>query len=159
LRVLWALRGQRPICPVRRRYQWLYVVAFVCPESGQTSFWLVPELNAAVFELLLRAFAEEQGFGRRKRILLVLDQAGWHVETALEVPEGITLVPLPAYSPELQPAEHLWPLIDEAVANRVFQSLDDLEAALGERICVLSDRVEQVRSTTLFHWWPRIQRQ
>lgn len=157
--MLWAPKGQRPICPARRRYQWLYVVGFVCPESGETSFWLVPELNAAVFALLLRAFAEEQGVGRRKRILLVLDQAGWHLETALTVPEGITLVPLPPYSPELQPAEHLWPLIDEVVANRVFESLDELEVVLGERIRVLSDRQEQIRSTTLFHWWPRVQPQ
>lgn len=154
--MVWALRGQRPICPVRRRYQWLYVVGFVCPERGETSFWLVPELNAPVFQLLLEAFAEEQGVGRRKRILLVLDQAGWHGEAALSVPEGITLVPLPPYSPEIQPAEHLWPLIDEAVANRVFESLDDLEAVLGDRIRVLGTRPEQVRSTTLFDWWPTV---
>jgi transposase len=154
--VVWALRGQRPICPVRRRYEWLYVVGFVCPESGETSFWLVPELNAVVFQLLLQAFAEEQGVGARKRILLVLDQAGWHAETALTVPEGITLVPLPPYSPEIQPAEHLWPLIDEAVAHRVFESLDELETVLGVRICVLGDRPDQIRSTTRFHWWPMV---
>lgn len=54
----------------------LYVIGFVCPETGETSFWLVPALNAEVFQLLLDAFAEEQGVGRRKRIVLVLDQAG-----------------------------------------------------------------------------------
>ncbi len=140
---------------MRPRYQALYVVAFVCPESGETSFWLVPALNAAVFQLLLAAFAEERGVGKRKRILLVLDQAGWHLSTDLAVPEGITLLPLPPYSPELQPAEHLWELIDEPVSNRVFHSLDELEVVLGARIRVLSERKEQIRSTTLFHWWPR----
>lgn len=156
LRLVWAPRGQRPIAPVRPRYDWLYVVAFVCPERGATSFWLVPSLSTEVFQLLLDAFAEEQGVGKRKRILLVLDQAGWHISGDLEVPAGITLISLPPYSPELQPAEHLWPLIDEAAANRVFHSLDELEAALGARICVLSERPEQIRSTTRFHWWPTV---
>lgn len=156
VRVVWAPRGQRPIVPVRPRYEWLYVVAFVCPESGETSFWLVPALNAEVFHRLLRAFAQERSISRRKRLLLVLDQAGWHLSGDVQVPEGMTLIPLPPYSPELQPAEHLWGLIDEAVANRVFRSLDELDAALGARICVLAERPEQIRSTTLFHWWPTV---
>jgi hypothetical protein len=95
LRVVWAPKGRRPVVRVRPRYQWLYVVGFVCPGSGETSFWLVPALNAAIFQLLLEAFADEQGVGKGKRILLVLDQAGWHSSGDLEVPEGITLVPLP----------------------------------------------------------------
>lgn len=156
LRLVWAPRGQRPIARVRPRYQWLWVVGFVCPESGETSFWLVPALNTAVFQLLLDAFAEEQGVGRRKRILLVLDQAGWHICGDLEVPEGITLVPLPPYSPELQPAEHLWPLIDQPVVNRLIHSIEELEAILGARIRVLAGRKEQIRSTTCFHWWPTV---
>lgn len=131
-------------------------MAFVCPESGATSFWLVPALTAAVFDLLLQAFAEEQGVSARKRILLVLDQAGWHISEQIQVPEGLSLISLPPYSPELQPAEHLWSLIDEAVANRVYRSLEELETDLGARIRVLSQRPAQIRSTTLFHWWPRV---
>ncbi len=154
LRLLWAPKGQRPIAFVRPRYEWLYVVAFVCPESGEGSFWLVPALKGKIFHRLLQAFAQEQQVGRGKRILLVLDQAGWHRSTDVQVPEGITLLSLPPYSPELQPAEHLWPLIDQALANRIFGSLAELEAALGARIGVLSERKEQIRSTTLFHWWP-----
>ena len=157
LRLVWAPQGQRAIVPVRPRYQWLYVVAFVCPERGETSFWLVPALTGEIFHLLLDAFAQEQGVGRGKRLLLVLDQASWHLSAEVEVPEGITLLPLPPYSPELQPAEHLWEPIDEAVANRIFSSIEEMEAVLGERIRVLAERPEQIRSTTLFRWWPTVQ--
>jgi transposase len=159
LRVLWAPRGQRPVVSVRPRYQWLWVVAFVCPESGETSFWLVPALTTEVFQLLLDAFARERGVGARKRILLVLDQAGWHASAELQAPEGLTLVFLPPYSPELQPAEHLWALLDAPVVNRLIGSLDELEAILGARVRVLAERNEQIRSTTLFHWWPRVNHQ
>ena len=67
------------------------------------------------FEALLAGFARQTGAGRERHIILVLDNAGWHGPEGLAVPEGISLVFLPPYSPELQPAEHLWPLVDEPV--------------------------------------------
>jgi hypothetical protein len=53
-----------------------------------------------------------------------LDQAGWHTAKEAEVPEGIHLRFLPARSLELQPTERLWPLANDAVANRLFEVLD-----------------------------------
>jgi transposase len=68
--------------------------------------------------------AREVGCAKDKRIVLVLDQASWHTAKEVELPEGIHLEFLPARSPELQPAERLWPLINEAVANRLLKDLD-----------------------------------
>ena len=51
----------------------------------------------------------------------------------LVVPDGIELVYLPPYTPELQPAERIWPLLRESVANRVFKTLDALEEVLVRR--------------------------
>ncbi len=99
-------------------------------------------------------FAEEVGAGPDKRILLVLDQAGWHTGGKVEVPEGIHLEFLPPRSPELQPAERLWPLTNEALANRLFEELDGLEEALVKRCVALLEQSELIRSTTLYHWWP-----
>lgn len=155
LRAVWAPRGRRPSAIVRPRYKWLYVVAFVCPERGEASFWLVPAVNAEVFGLLLDRFATEQGAGKKKRLLLVLDGAGWHVSDDVEAPEGVTFDFLPPYSPELMPAERLWTLIDEPATNRTFESIGELEAVVGSRCVELTELPELVRSHTLFHWWPR----
>lgn len=155
LRRVWARRGERPQARVRPRYEWLYLVGFVHPESGRTSFWLVPRIDAAIFAEVLRAFAEEQQASRRKPILLVLDRAGWHVARDVKPPEGVRLVFLPPYSPELQPAERLWSLCDEPLANRSFERLNQLEAVLGQRCQTLADRPELIRDHTLYHWWPR----
>jgi transposase len=65
--------------------------------------------------------------GQGKHVLLVLDSAGWHVSPQVHVPVGLHLHFLPPYSPELQPAERLWPLTNEAPANRHFQDLDALQ--------------------------------
>jgi transposase len=62
---------------------------------------------------------------------------------------------LPPYSPELQPAEHLWPLTNTVLYNRHFASIDDLEEAQAARCVALQGRRDLIRSTTLFHWWPK----
>jgi transposase len=152
-RRVWAPVGQRPIALGHHRYQWLHVVAFVRPTSGETIWYLCSGLSKPFFEALLAAFALETGAGRQRHIVLVLDNAGWHGPEGLVVPEGISLVFLPPYSPELQPAERLWPLVDEPVANRHFATLADLEAVIAER-CRRLD-AETIRPHTDFHWWPK----
>jgi transposase len=84
----------------------------------------------------------------------VLDQAGWHTAKKLRVPEGIHLEFLPSHSPELQPSERLWPLSDEAVANRHFDEIEDQEEVLVDRCVALSERPELIRSYIRYHWWP-----
>ena len=61
---------------------------------------------------------------------MVLDQAGWHTTEKLELPEGWDLYFLPSHSPELQPAERLWPLTNEVIANNSPHNLKELEALL-----------------------------
>jgi DDE superfamily endonuclease len=98
-----------------------------------------------------------QGSGGRhhtRRILLVLDQAGWHTGKEVEVPEGISLEFLPSASPELQPSERVWPLSNEGVANRFFEEIEELEEALGERCVALS--VRPTRTHTLAHPLPLV---
>ena len=59
--------------------------------------------------------------------VLLLDQAGWHTTKKLTVPDNMTLLPLPAYSPELNPVENLWQFLrDTWLGNRIFQSYDDI---------------------------------
>ena len=139
---------------VKAKDEWLYVYAFVQPTSGETHWLLLPTVNSQAMSLALADFAKAVGAGPDKHILLVLDQAGWHTSKDVVVPEGIELVPLPSHSPELQPAERLWQLTNEAVANRSFASLDELDAALGERCVTLSGKPDLIRSYTQYHWWP-----
>ena len=72
----------------------------------------------------------------------------------LAVGEGVRLVVQPPDTPELQPAEPLWPLAREAVANRHFATLADLDRALAARRLELADQPETIRAHTRFHWWP-----
>lgn len=107
LRRVWAPRGRRPVARIKRRYEWVYLYGFVRPRDGRT-FWLIlPTVSAKTVSLGLGQFARGINAGEDKRILLVVDRAGWHTGGEVEVPEGIELEFLPARSPELQPAERL----------------------------------------------------
>jgi transposase len=105
--------------------------------------------------MALREFAQEVGAGEDKRILLVVDRAGWHTSGEVALPEGIHLEFLPTGSPELQPAERLWPLTNEAIANRLFEEISEIEDALVERCMELLDQAETIRNLTNYHWWPQ----
>jgi hypothetical protein len=138
-----------------QRYEWTYLYSFVRPKSGEVHWLILPMVNARVFSIALEHFAREVGAGTRRRILLVLDRAGWHTGKEVEVPEGIHLEFLPKASPELQPSERLWPLSNEGVANRFFEEIGELEEALVERCVALCDQPEIIRSHTRYHWWPK----
>src|SRR5215208_4781758 len=140
IRKVWSPIGHRPIVGVHQRYKWSYLYALAHPKSGEVQWLVLPTVNGQVFSVALSNFAREVGAGTTKRILLVVDQAGWHTaKNKLKVPEGIHLEFLLSHSPELQPAERLWPLSNEGVANRHFEQIKELEEALIERCVALCD--------------------
>lgn len=155
LRRVWARRGRPVVAVVPPRYAWEYVYGFVQPTQGTPHWGLLPTVNPVAFTAALADFAQDQGVGPAKQIVLALDGAGWHSGPEVQVPAGLHLVPLPPYSPALQPAERLWPLINEPLANRACDTLDARDAVLGERCVHLAEHPEVVRGYTDCHWWPR----
>jgi hypothetical protein len=144
------------VVSVHPRYEWLYVYAFVHPNSGRSVWYLLPSLNTASFQVVLEDFARDlQSQNRNQRVLIVLDNAPWHKAELLCVPAGLEFVFLPPYSPELQPAERLWALSDEPVANRCLPSLEALERVLCGKCEELMGDLDRVRGVALFHWWPK----
>ena len=133
IRRVWVGYGEQPIANVNWRYQWLWLYGFVHPSTRETYFWILPKVNLELFNLVLEDFAREFKVGKDKHIILTIDQAGWHTSPQVRVPEGLHLEFMPSHSPELQPAERLWPLVNEPIANRSFQNLDELEEVLFQR--------------------------
>ena len=88
-----------------------------------------------------------------KKILLVEDNAGWHRSKSLKVPPGIEIEYLPAYSPELQPAERLWQLVGEPLVNQCFETIEEIEEILVNRCNFLRKKMqEQIKKLTNYHW-------
>ncbi len=84
-------------------------------------------------------------------IVMQVDQAGWHRSHEVQVPENIRLIFQPAYSPELNPVEHLCDeLREKYFLNRIFSSLDALEEHLCQGLNALAADPLLIRSLTLF---------
>jgi transposase len=126
----------------------------VQPSTGETVNFVGSTVSADVMSVVLEEFAKEAGLGADRRAVVVLDGAGWHTAQGLRIPEGVHLVRLPPYSPELQPAERVWPIVNEAVANRTFATLPELMEVIDRRCAYLDENRDYVRQVTHFHWWP-----
>ena len=98
MRRIYVPEGEQPVANVNPRYEWLWLYGFVHPHSGETYWWILPLVNTDIFNEVLADFASEFKLGKDKRILLVMDQAGWHKSKDLVIPEGLHLSYLPAYS-------------------------------------------------------------
>jgi transposase len=112
---------------------------------------VLPWADTAMMQLHLNALSKQVGPDRH--IVLVVDNAGWHTSARLAIPENITLLPLPAYTPELNVIERLWHWIkDHEFSNRIYA---DYEALL-EAVCTMwrtlsSQRIQSVCRCSWLH--------
>lgn len=133
----WALRGERVLSPVNPGYQNFYLYSAVAPHTGKSFHWILPWVNTEIMSFYLRKFSMEYS---QEKILLIMDQAGWHDSHNLICPDNISIKLLPPYSPELNPVEHLWQWLRRHVCrNRFFKSLDEMIDALCETIKTLTE--------------------
>jgi transposase len=157
IRRTWSLKGKRFIADQVRKYQWIYIFAFVHPLTGK-SFWLImPTVNTTLMNIALNEFSQYVDPRKEKIIILLMDNAGWHRSKELEIPENIQIFPLPPYSPELQPVECSWPLLKEPVANAYFDNLDKLEEVVSDRCEWLGKNPEILKGAVGFNWIQEIE--
>ena len=95
---VWARRGTRPRAPRDTRYQWAYIFGAVCPARGTAAGLVLPFVNTAAMSAHLAEIARTVAPGAHA--LLILDGAGWHGSALLVVPDNLSLLTLPPYSPE-----------------------------------------------------------
>lgn len=125
---VWAPKGSRPTALRQTEYQYLWVIGAVCPETGHAEGLLSPQLNAKIVNEFLAQFART--LPADEQAVMIWDGAGFHVAKELCVPENVTLVKLPPYSPELNPIENLWHYLKSHFwSNRAYDDYDALEQA------------------------------
>jgi len=122
------LRGSRPRAVRQTKYEWLYVIGALCPQTGQSVGLLSPAINTGTINVFFEQFTAE--VYDDVHILMVWDQAGFHTSKELKIPQNVTIIPLPAYSPELNPTENLWHYFRSHYwSNRAYAGYDDLRIA------------------------------
>jgi hypothetical protein len=147
----WAKRGTRPSAPKDKRTASAYIFGAICPKAGKGAALVMPRCDTQAMNHHLAEIATEVAQGAHA--VLLVDQAGWHLSAALNVPPNITLVPLPAKCPELNPQENVWQFMrDNWLSNRVFKSYDDILAHCCWAWNRLVDQPWRIMSIGLREW-------
>ena len=145
----WALRGQRVVLAREQRYEWEYVYGAVEVVNGQAQFQFLPSVSLELSRGFLQQIAQSDPQAEH---VVIWDQAGFHSRPGdATLPEGIHLLPLPPYSPELNPVEGLWDQTQDVTCNRHFADLDQLEASLTEALRPFWET--PARALSLVHHW------
>src|SRR3712207_5081499 len=147
----WAKRGTRPSAPKDQRTASAYIFGAICPAEGKGAGLVLPRCTTEAMALELAEISQAVAPGAHAIVLL--DQAGWHLSKRLVVPSNITLMPLPAKAPELNPVENVWQLLRENwLSNRIFTSYSDILDHCCEAWNKLTDQPWRIISIGLREW-------
>jgi putative transposase len=121
----WAPRGTRPSAPRDQRTTSAYIFGAICPRKGKGAALVMPWCDTDAMQAHLAEISAMVDAGAH--VVVIIDQAGWHMSDTLSVPGNVNALPLPPRSPELNPVENVWQYIrDHWLSNRVFHSYDDI---------------------------------
>jgi transposase len=127
----WARRGTRPRQPADQRYKSAYLFGAICPARGTGAALALPFADTEAMQLHLDEISRY--VAPQAHAVLLLDQAGWHTTSDLDVPDNITPIFLPARAPELNPVENIWQYLRANwLSNRVFDDYDAIIDAACE---------------------------
>jgi len=146
----WCTFGHRPPWIVNDRYEWVWVYIAVTPTTGECSCLLLPHVDTICLTLFLTTVREEWP---DERIGIVLDGSGSHRGEKVIWPPGIVPLPLPPYSPELNPAEQFFRHLRKRLANVIFETIAALEETLMRELRRLWEHPKVVTRMTNYPWW------
>ena len=148
---IWAIKGTRPRVVRQRQFLSTYIYGAVCPQRQVAVGLVMPYANSECMNQHLAEISKQVIGGNHA--VLVIDQAGWHISNKLIIPENISILPLPPYSPELNPQENVWQWIkDKYLSNRAFASLDEILDAAVLAWNKFAENPSLIKSITDRHW-------
>jgi len=151
IRKCWSLRGVRPKAPYQTRYEWGYLYsALEVDGENAAEFLCLPRVDLGMSRLFLEQLVARDPQAEH---VVIQDRAGFHLDPELhELPDHVHIIPLPAYSPELNPTEAIGDVIKDRIANTLWKTLETMEAAIGEELRPLYECAERVRRLVSHGW-------
>ena len=145
---VWTPIGVRPTGEQRIGYEFGYLSAAVNPQRGEIFLLLLPDMRVESFQ----AFVSEFEKFLSGRATLITDGAAAHCSSRLKFGERLALERLPPYSPELNPVERFFKELRATLKNRVFDTYEQVEAAVIEAVQPYLKDKEKVKRLTCYGW-------
>ena len=149
---IWAPVGSRPLMVRDNRHISTYIFGAICPDRAIGSAMIMPYANTEAMNVHLEEISAEVAPG--SHAILVCDGAGWHQRgKKLLVPDNITLLSLPPYSPELNPMENVWDYLRQnKLCATVWPSYNDILDACQSAWRFLINDPDRIRSIGSRQW-------
>ncbi len=132
------------------KYQWFWLYTAIEPATGDSFSLYLPSLDGVCLQVFLEhlkaAYPEDA-------LLLVMDRASSHRSTRVAWPQDVQLLLLPAYSPQLNPAERCFQELRQALSNHLFNTLETLQAALTDALRPFWHDKPRLAQLTSYPWW------
>ena len=146
----WAPKPLRPNLPLQRIREYTYVYSAVCPQDEDVFSLILPRSDSEMMSIFLREFAE---YRDSRKTLMIMDQAPWHVGKDVKAQSSVLVEYQPAYSSELNPAEHFWDHVREKyTSNRFWNSMNEMEDFLCSSLAECQKDRETIKSFSSFDW-------
>lgn len=147
----WAPRGTRPRQPKDQRYANAYLFGAVCPARDSGVGLVMPYVNLEAMQLHIEAIGA--AVAPSAHAIILLDKAAWHTSKKLQLPQNISLLPLPAASPELNAAENIWQYQRQTyLSNRIFNDYDHVTEAISSAWKSLTADIGRIASIATRDW-------
>jgi len=148
---IWAKRGTRPRMQRDQRHANAYIFGAVCPARDKGVALVLPHSDTHAMKLHLAAISKHAAPG--VHAVVIVDGAGWHIADALIVPDNISLLFLPPYSPELNAQENIWQYLRQNfLAGRIFETYDDIVQACSSAWIALTAEAGRITSIASRSW-------
>jgi len=141
------LKGVKPVGLNQFTFKYSYYYGAIEPLNGDSFFIELPSLNTEYFQTFINELSKE--FEKTHNIL-ILDNARFHYSKSLKIPNNISLIFLPPYSPDLNPIERFWQDIKKIFKSKIFTSLK----SLMDKVFNVIDKVsnETIKSISGFQY-------
>jgi transposase len=151
LSYIWAKKGTRPQVKRDMRFDYAYIFGAICPERGECEALVLPRCNSEGMNKHLEIISKAVKL--EAHAVLIVDGAGWHRSKELKIPENITLMHLPPYSPQLMPVENIWQYLKaNYLNNRIFKDYNEILKACCDAWKNVMMKPELIKSIGIRKW-------
>ena len=122
---MWAEKGTRPRIVRQQQFESTYIFGAVCPTRDFGVGLILPYSNTEAMLIHLKHISA--AIAKKKHAILIMDRASWHTTKKIKKFHNITIIHLPAASPELNPVEQVWQhLRRRELSNRCFKDYEEI---------------------------------
>lgn len=148
---VWAPKGTRPRRVRQRQFLSTYIFGACCPDKDKACGLILPRVDTDMMQIHLQEISKNIEKGHHA--LILVDRASWHTTEQIQLPKNITLIPLPPYSPELNPMEQLWQQLRKIkLSNACYYGYEEIVSAAVEAWTTFTDQSGAVKRLCSRDW-------